>query len=87
MGTMLGGLGTVAGPVVGTVVLFWLREVLWAHLLDYHLIAQGVILIAIVLFLPRGLVGIVDPRGTSVTDLWRRWMGRSVPPDEPGKEP
>ena len=87
MGTMLGGLGTVAGPVVGTVALFWLRELLWAHLLDYHLIAQGVLLIVIVLFLPRGLVGIVDRRGTSVNALWRRWIGRGDGPDEPGKEP
>ena len=87
MGTMLGGLGTVAGPVVGTVALFWLREMLWAHLLDYHLIAQGVLLIVIVLFLPRGLVGIIDRRGTSVNALWRRWIGRGDGPDEPGKEP
>ena len=87
MGTMLGGLGTVAGPVVGTVVLFWLRELLWAHLLDYHLIAQGVLLIVIVLFLPRGLVGMVDPRGTSITTMWRRWLGRRPRGDEPGKEP
>ncbi len=87
MGTMLGGLGTVAGPVVGTVVLFWLRELLWAHLLDYHLIAQGLLLIVIVLFLPRGLVGIIDPRGTSVTALWRRWTGRGARPDDQGKEP
>ena len=87
MGTMLGGLGTVAGPVVGTVALFWLRELLWAHLLDYHLIAQGVLLIVIVLFLPRGLVGIIDPRATSVTALWRRWVGRSARPDEPERDP
>lgn len=87
MGTMLGGLGTVAGPVVGTVALFWLRELLWANLLDYHLIAQGVLLIVIVLFLPRGLVGIVDPRGASVTGLWRRWIGRGARENEPGKEP
>ncbi|MDE0369942.1 MAG: branched-chain amino acid ABC transporter permease [bacterium] len=87
MGTMLGGLGTVAGPVVGTVGLFWLREFLWTHLLDYHLIAQGVLLIVIVLFLPRGLVGIIDPRGTSVTALWRRWVGRSARPDEPERDP
>ncbi len=82
MGTMLGGLGTVAGPVVGTIALFWLRELLWAHLLDYHLIAQGVLLVGIVLFLPRGLVGILDPRGTSVTAMWRRWLGRGNQPDE-----
>ena len=71
MGTLLGGLGTVAGPVVGSVALYWLREVLWANLLDYHLIAQGVLLILIVLFLPRGIVGIFDRRGASVRHLWR----------------
>ena len=87
MGTMLGGLGTVAGPVVGTVALFWLRELLWAHLLDYHLIAQGALLIVIVLFIPRGLVGTVDPLGTSATAFWRRWLGRNGRLEDPGKEP
>ena len=87
MGTMLGGLGTVAGPVVGTVALFWLRELLWAHLLDYHLIAQGALLIVMVLFIPRGLVGTVDPRGTSVTAFWRRWLGRNGRLEDSEKEP
>ena len=70
MGTMLGGLGTVAGPILGAAALYWLREVLWAHLLDYHLLTQGVLLIVIVLFVPRGLVGLVDRRGTSLAELW-----------------
>ena len=87
MGVMLGGLGTVAGPVVGVVALFWLRELLWANLLDYHLIAQGLLLIVIVLFLPRGLVGMVDPRGTSVATLWRRWLGAGAGRDRPETEP
>ena len=71
MGTLLGGLGTVAGPVVGSVGLYWLREVLWANLLDYHLIVQGVLLILIVLFMPRGIVGLFDRRAWSVRRLWR----------------
>ena len=71
MGTILGGLGTVIGPIIGTVSLFWLEEVLWANLLDYHLIAQGVLLILIVLFLPKGLVGIFDDRAVSLRKLWR----------------
>ena len=70
MGTMLGGLGTVTGPILGATVLYWLRELLWANLLDYHLLTQGVLLILIVLFVPRGLVGIVDRRGTSLFELW-----------------
>ena len=83
LSTMLGGLGTVAGPVVGATVLYWLREVLWANLLDYHLIAQGILLIVIVLFLPRGLVGLMDRRGLSVTALWANWIGRTpAPPAE-----
>ncbi len=80
MGTLLGGLGTVAGPVVGSVALYWLREVLWANLLDYHLVAQGVLLILIVLFLPRGIAGLFDRRGWSVRRLWRsRHRGRGGP--------
>lgn len=58
MGTMLGGLGTVLGPVVGGGVLYWLREVLWANFLDFHLIVQGFLLGLIVLYLPRGLMGL-----------------------------
>ncbi len=61
MGTMLGGLGTVAGPVLGMSVLYWLREVIWANFLDYHLIVQGLLLGAIVLYLPKGLIGLFDP--------------------------
>ena len=72
MGTLLGGLGTVAGPVVGSVVLYWLREVLWANLLDYHLVAQGVLLILVVLLMPRGIVGVLGhSRGVSARHLWR----------------
>ena len=75
MGTMLGGLGTVAGPILGAAALYWLREVLWTNLLEYHLLAQGVLLIVIVLFVPRGLIGIVDRRGTSLAELWG-WKAR-----------
>lgn len=60
MGTMLGGLGTIIGPVIGSAVLYLGREVLWASFLDYHLIVQGVLLASIVLFLPKGLAGILQ---------------------------
>ncbi|MXZ97182.1 MAG: branched-chain amino acid ABC transporter permease [Acidimicrobiaceae bacterium] len=83
MGTLLGGLGTVAGPVVGSVVLYWLREVLWANLLDYHLVAQGVLLIMVVLLMPRGIVGAFDRRGVSARRLWR--FRRRQADDQPEK--
>lgn len=75
MGTMLGGIGTIAGPVIGAVALFWLKEILWANFLDFHLIVQGLLLIVIVLYIPKGLVGIFDPRATSITSLWTKWFG------------
>lgn len=75
MGTMLGGIGTIAGPIVGSAALYWLREVLWANFLDYHLIIQGLLLITIVLYVPKGLVGLFDPRSASLVTLWSRWFG------------
>ncbi len=75
MMTMLGGLGTVAGPVIGAATIYWLRDVLWANLLQYHLIAQGALLIIIVLFLPEGILGTLGDRSaTSLGRLWRKWF-------------
>lgn len=71
MGTMLGGLGTVLGPVIGMVSLFWLRELVWANLLEAHQLAQGLILGFIVLFLPKGIVGLFGGESRSVWSLLR----------------
>ena len=78
MMTMLGGLGTVLGPVIGAATIYWMRDVVWANFLDYHLIVEGVLLIIIVLFIPRGIVGIFGDRsGTSIGDLWGKWFGKN----------
>jgi len=75
MGTMLGGLGTVMGPILGMSVLYWLREVLWANFLDFHLILQGILLGAIVLYLPKGLIGLFSPDSSFMRRL--RGEGRT----------
>jgi len=81
MMAMLGGLGTVAGPVIGAVVIYWLRDIVWANLGDYHLMVQGILLIAIVLFMPEGIVGFFDKSGTSMQKIMGRWFRReAVPP-------
>lgn len=87
MMVMLGGLGTVAGPVIGATLIYWLRDVLWANLLQFHLIAQGIILILIVLFVPEGIVGTLgDDSGTSLGRLWNRYFGAPAADDSTAEE-
>ena len=74
MGTMLGDLGTIVGPVIGMSALYWLREIIWVNFLDYHLIVQGLLLGAIVLYLPRGLMGLSHPASPLM-----RWLRKDEP--------
>jgi branched-chain amino acid transport system permease protein len=56
---MLGGLGTLAGPVVGTVVLTIIWEGLKATGMTFgRYVIIGIILILTIIFLPRGLVSL-----------------------------
>lgn len=52
--TILGGINNLAGPVLGAFIITLLPEAL-RSLQDYRLMANGLILVLIVLFLPRGL--------------------------------
>lgn len=53
----LGGRGTLAGPIVGTIVLQHLTATLSGTLLDTWLLVIGVLLIAVVLIFPSGILG------------------------------
>jgi len=61
---MLGGMGTVMGPLAGAVGYQWLRGYLLTSPLfkNLHLALAGVILLLIVLFVPAGAVGWVRGR-------------------------
>jgi branched-chain amino acid transport system permease protein len=54
---LIGGLGTLLGPVVGAVALSYLAAELSGTLLDTWLLVVGVVLVAVILFLPSGLLG------------------------------
>lgn len=54
---MMGGLGTVLGPVVGTVVLVWVDELIWRTFPVLNNFLLGAIITMLILFAPRGLVG------------------------------
>ena len=55
---ILGGMGTLIGPVVGSAAFFLLEEVLSGYTEYWHLIL-GLILIVIVLFAKRGIAGLL----------------------------
>jgi branched-chain amino acid transport system permease protein len=78
MMTMLGGLGTVGGPVIGAATIYWMRDVVWANFEQYHLIVEGLLLITIVLFVPLGIVGSLGDRsGTTLANIVRGWFRKS----------
>ena len=61
--SMLGGKGTVIGPIVGAAVLYTAQELTWVNFPSAHLIAYGLFIIVIARFMPRGLVGFAIDRG------------------------
>lgn len=56
----LGGLGTVWGPVVGSIVFLLVRDTLWANQGDSFLVVFGAFLIVLVFFMPEGIVGTIQ---------------------------
>jgi branched-chain amino acid transport system permease protein len=81
---IVGGLGTLWGPVLGALVLHLLADFtrnLFGELPGINMIIYGVVLIAIVMFAPRGILGI----GQSVRGLWSR-QSAVAPPAEPREE-
>jgi branched-chain amino acid transport system permease protein len=61
--SMLGGKGTVIGPIVGALVLYTVQELSWVNFPTAHLIAYGLFIVLVARFMPRGLVGFAIDRG------------------------
>ena len=58
---LVGGLGTLSGPVLGAIVLTWATQSL-QFLQDYRLRVFGPLLIVLVMFLPKGIIGTLKAR-------------------------
>lgn len=54
--TLLGGLGTLTGPMFGAAIIIWMNDYL-AGFGEWALISQGVILLVVIVFFRRGFVG------------------------------
>ena len=58
---VIGGVGTLAGALYGGVILTVLKSVVGSMTAN-HLIVVGLLFMAVVIFLPKGLMGLVRPR-------------------------
>jgi branched-chain amino acid transport system permease protein len=62
---VMGGIGTLVGPIVGAGFFLLLREAFSRFFTEYYLIPVGIIFIAMIIFMPQGLLGFM-----------RRWLNR-----------
>lgn len=60
---IFGGIGQLYGPILGATILTLLEEVLITEFPYYYMLLFGIILIAVILFLPNGLVGLIEKLG------------------------
>lgn len=60
---LIGGIGTVLGPVIGTLVYVVLEEVLWRNLLTFGTGALGIFVVVLLLVLPVGILPSLLRRG------------------------
>ncbi len=60
--TILGGVGTVAGPIFGALILTAINETLWSHFPQIHTLFFGAVIVLVVLFLPRGILWLFGVR-------------------------
>ena len=79
---MIGGLGTVEGPIVGTLVFFLLRELL-ADYGAWYMILLGALAVATMMRYPQGVWGLVVERWDLHVFPVRRRV-RLSGPDEAG---
>ena len=59
---VMGGIGTLVGPVAGAAFFLLMKEVLSRVFYEYYLIPVGVIFTLMVIFLPQGLLGFLRRR-------------------------
>jgi len=63
---LLGGAGSLFGPLIGAAVFLGLEELVWRNLLQIHTGILGLLIVLLVLFLPRGLLSLSRRRWRAV---------------------
>jgi branched-chain amino acid transport system permease protein len=58
--TLIGGKGTIWGPILGAVVFQVFKEFFWTYLFGWQRVALGLLIVVIVVFFPDGIMGGFD---------------------------
>jgi branched-chain amino acid transport system permease protein len=57
---IFGGMGQLYGPILGSAIFTYLEEVLITRFPYYYMLIFGIILVVVILYLPDGLVGLIQ---------------------------
>lgn len=74
----IGGVGTIMGPVAGAIIFLVLEEFVWRNVLNFHAGILGIIIVALLVFMPGGLGSL--GRGIGRLLNYRRSITVSAPP-------
>ncbi len=74
---ILGGKGTIWGPVIGAAIFQVLKEVFWIYLFGWQRVALGLMIVVIVVFFPQGILG-------WMREKFPEWFGLRVDRARPG---
>ena len=76
MAAMIGGAGTLVGPIIGSVFLVILSEIFALKLGEAHLIIFGFLFVLVVMYFPYGLVGAAERIRQRISGVGRRILRR-----------
>ena len=75
---LLGGSGTVLGPILAAFLIEGLSTMLWSNFLHYHLGALGLSIVLIALFMPDGFAQFLRARSQTIYAMVGLASGRSA---------
>ena len=64
--TLVGGMGTIIGPLLGTGLMFYLVDIA-SGLIESYLFVVGAVLVILILWVPKGIMG-------GIRDRWLPWL-------------